>query len=140
MTERVAAGGEQPRGNRTSGNGTSGSRALGDYGERLAARYLAEQGMRVLARNWQCEHGEIDLVALDGDCVVVCEVKTRRTVSYGDPVEAVTRRKAARLRRLASAWLAAHELNPAEVRVDVVGILRPARGPAVLRHVRGVGR
>jgi putative endonuclease len=114
------------------------TRALGRYGEGLAARYLTDRGMQVLDRNWRCEHGEIDLVALDGDCLVVCEVKTRRTTTFGDPVEAVTWRKAARLRRLASAWLAEHDLRPAGVRIDVVGILRPDRGPAALRHVRGV--
>ena len=113
--------------------------ALGRYGEDLAARYLAERGMEVLDRNWRCEHGEIDLVALDGDCLVVCEVKTRRSTLFGDPVEAVTWRKAARLRRLASAWLADHDLRPAGVRIDVVGILRPDTGPAALRHVRGLG-
>jgi putative endonuclease len=117
----------------------SPTRILGRYGEDLAARYLGELGMEVLDRNWRCEHGEIDLVALDGDCLVVCEVKTRRSTAFGEPVEAVTWHKAARLRRLASAWLADHELRPAGVRIDVVGILRPAAGPASLRHVRGVG-
>jgi putative endonuclease len=94
--------------------------------------------MVVLDRNWRCEHGEIDLVVLDGDCLVVCEVKTRRSVAFGEPVEAVTRRKAARLRRLASAWLAAHDARPNGVRIDVVGIMRPPTGPMVLRHLRGV--
>lgn len=114
------------------------TRTLGRYGEDLAARYLRDRGMEVLDRNWRCEHGEIDLVALDGDCLVVCEVKTRRSTVFGEPVEAVTWRKAARLRRLASAWLANHELRPAGVRIDVVGILRPPAGPAALRHVRGL--
>ena len=73
--------------------------------------------MQVLDRNWRCEHGEIDLVALDGDCLVVCEVKTRRSTAFGEPVEAVTWRKAARLRRLAAAWLAAHDVRP-DARAD----------------------
>jgi putative endonuclease len=124
MTEQVDAG---------------GTRSLGQYGERLAARYLGDRGMQVLERNWRCEHGEIDLIALDGDCLVVCEVKTRRSTAFGEPVEAVTWRKAARLRRLASAWLAAHDVRPGGVRIDVIGILRPADGPASLQHVRGVG-
>jgi putative endonuclease len=117
----------------------SATRTLGRYGEDLAARYLSDRGMEVLDRNWRCGHGEIDLVALDGDCLVVCEVKTRRSTVFGEPVEAVTWRKAARLRRLASAWLADHDLRPAGVRIDVVGILRPDAGPAALRHVRGLG-
>ena len=117
----------------------TGTRALGRYGEDLAARYLTDLGMEVLERNWRCEHGEVDVVALDGDCLVVCEVKTRRSTVFGEPVEAVTWRKAARLRRLAAAWLAEHELRPGGVRIDVVGILRPDTGPATLRHVRGLG-
>ena len=81
----------------------------------------------MLERNWRCAQGEIDIVALDGDCLVVCEVKTRRGSAFGDPVEAVTSRKAARLRRLAACWLAEHGgvQRAADVRVDVIGVLRP---------------
>ena len=78
--------------------------ALGRYGEELAARYLRERGLRVLERNWRCPEGEIDIVALDGDCLVVCEVKTRAGTGVGDPVEAVTWEKAMRLRRLSAAY------------------------------------
>lgn len=114
------------------------NRALGEYGERLAARFLVDQGMTIIDRNWRCTQGEIDIVALDGDCLVVCEVKTRRTTAFGDPVEAVTLRKAARLRRLACAWLGDHDAHPAGVRIDVVGILRQADGPALVSHLKGV--
>jgi putative endonuclease len=114
-------------------------RALGEYGERLAERYLTEHGMAVVDRNWRCARGELDLVVRDGDCLVFCEVKTRRTVRFGSPVEAVHPRKAARLRRLASAWLQEHRERPARIRIDVIGILRPVEGKAVVRHVRGVG-
>ena len=113
--------------------------AVGAYGERLAARYLTEAGLEVVDRNWRCDQGEIDIVALDAGCLVVCEVKTRRSTAFGDPVEAVTWRKAARLRRLAACWLAEHDLPVEEVRVDVIGVLRPRRGPAVVEHVVGVG-
>jgi len=114
---------------------------VGAYGERLAARYLAEAGLEVLERNWRCAQGEIDIIALDGNCLVVCEVKTRRGSSFGDPVEAVTWRKAARLRRLAACWLVEHPgrvEDVADVRVDVVGVLRPRSGPAQLEHLVAV--
>lgn len=114
---------------------------VGAYGERLAARYLAEAGLRVLERNWRCAQGEVDIVALDGDCLVVCEVKTRRRQTFGDPVEAVTWRKAARLRRLAACWLAEHPGqvgDVVDVRVDVVGVLRPRSGPARVEHLVAV--
>ncbi len=112
---------------------------LGRYGEDLAARYLRERGLEVLERNWRCEHGEVDIVAADGPCLVVCEVKTRRGTGFGDPVEAVTVAKALRLRRLAAAYVHARGLHPGALRVDVVGVLcRPGR-PAEIRHVVGVG-
>ncbi|GAB7190584.1 YraN family protein [Kineococcus sp. NUM-3379] len=113
--------------------------AVGGYGERVAVRYLQQAGMVVLARNWRCELGEVDVVARDGDCLVVCEVKTRRTTAAGHPLEAVTPAKVARLRRLAAAWMAAAGVHPPEVRLDVVAVLRPRRGPALVEHLRAVG-
>jgi putative endonuclease len=115
------------------------AQAVGAYGERVAARHLVDQGLQVLECNWRCEQGEIDLVALDGACLVVCEVKTRRSLAYGTPVEAVTPRKAARLRRLAACWLAAHDLTVDDVRIDVVGVLRPRHGAAQVEHLVAVG-
>lgn len=113
--------------------------ALGAYGETLAARHLTEQGMVLLDRNWRCEAGEIDLVLRDGDVLVVCEVKTRSTVHYGTPHEAVTDIKLARLRRLAQRWIEEHGVAVRDIRIDLVGIVRPRRGASVLDHVRGIG-
>ncbi|HET6969036.1 MAG TPA: YraN family protein [Ornithinibacter sp.] len=114
-------------------------RRLGRYGEDLAVRYLRDVGLEVLDRNWRCEHGEVDVVARDGDCIVFCEVKTRRSAGFGEPVEAVTFAKAMRLRRLAAAYLARHEVRAGGVRIDVVGVLCRPGEPAVVRHVVGVG-
>ena len=113
--------------------------ALGAYGEAYAARHLVEQGMVLLDRNWRCEAGEIDLVLRDGRVLVVCEVKTRSSTSYGSPLEGVTGPKAARLRRLAARWLAEHRLRPDDVRIDLVGVLAVPGRPVHLDHVRGVG-
>ena len=112
---------------------------LGRYGEDVAAAFLETAGMTVLARNWRCPVGEIDLVALDGDCLVVCEVKTRRSVGAGTPVEAVTPAKLARLRRLAGAWLAAQDRRYRSVRIDVVAVLRPDDAEPRVQHLRAVG-
>lgn len=116
------------------------NQALGRYGEDVAARYLTDAGLQVLARNWRTSAGELDIVAREGEVLVFCEVKTRRSVSHGTPLEAITRVKAARLRRLARLWLAADPRDGApyaEVRFDVVGVLRPLGGAAVVEHVRG---
>ncbi|MEY7975492.1 YraN family protein [Streptomyces pilosus] len=114
--------------------------ALGRYGETLAARRLTQAGMTVLERNWRCGRtGEIDIVARDGDALVVCEVKTRRAGSFQHPMEAVTPAKAGRLRSLAERWLQEHGgAPPGGVRIDLVGVLLPARGAPVVEHVRGV--
>ena len=112
--------------------------ALGRYGEDIATRHLVESGMVVLARNWRCAHGEIDVVARDGGTLVVCEVKTRRGLDYGTPLEAVTARKMVRLRRLATEWLDEAGLDPPDVRIDVVSVLVRTQGAAVVEHLRGV--
>lgn len=114
-------------------------RALGRYGEDLAARRLIEAGMRILDRNWRCRDGEIDIVAADGDALVVCEVKTRRAGWYEHPMAAVRPEKTARLRLLAERWLERHGgPPPGGVRIDVIGVLLPARGAPVVQHARGV--
>jgi putative endonuclease len=112
--------------------------ALGRYGERVAAEHLVAVGFVVLEKNWRCAQGEIDIVARDGDVLVVCEVKTRSSLSHGTPFEAVTRRKLHRLERLGIAWMQARAVRPRRMRVDVVSVLRPPTGRLVIEHVRGV--
>jgi putative endonuclease len=115
--------------------------AVGRYGERIAARYLTESGLTVLARNWRCRDGELDIVAREGDVLVFCEVKTRSSELFGDPAEAVGGKKAARLRALALRWLAEQRARGEqgywpELRFDVLCVRRQRQGPATIRHVR----
>jgi putative endonuclease len=110
---------------------------LGRFGEDLAARYLVEHGLVIVDRNWRCDIGEIDIVARDGDVLVICEVKTRGGVGYGDPLEAITPAKAGRLRLLAARWLGSHEVRPSAVRFDYVGIVRPRDGSVRVDHLTG---
>ncbi|TWD72478.1 putative endonuclease [Kribbella amoyensis] len=112
--------------------------AVGQYGEQLAAEHLANAGFAILERNWRCAAGEIDIVARDGDTLVVCEVKTRRGLGYGSPLESITYRKLSKLRELVGHWLRDHDLRPDHVRIDVVAILVPRDGKATVDHVRGV--
>jgi putative endonuclease len=112
--------------------------ALGRYGEDLAARHLIQCGFIVLARNWRCDQGEVDILARDGDVLVVCEVKTRSSLRHGTPFEAVTQRKLHRLERLGMRFMRETGLRPRAMRVDVVSVLRPASGPSVVEHVRGL--
>lgn len=110
---------------------------LGRQGEQAAADFLVEQGMRVVARNWRCRHGEVDLVCIEGETLVFCEVKTRRGEAHGGPLAAITPEKAARLRRLVGAYLAAEGPHPGPLRIDAVGILWRGSGPWSILHIRG---
>ncbi|WP_409331489.1 YraN family protein [Trujillonella humicola] len=114
---------------------TTTTTELGLRGERIAARYLTDRGLRLLDRNWRCREGELDIVARDGSAIVFCEVKTRREVGFGHPVEAVTPAKQRRLRLLAQRWLAAHAEHAPDLRFDVVGVLVRPGGPAVVTHL-----
>jgi putative endonuclease len=113
--------------------------ALGRRGEQIAARYLERAGFRILDRNWRCAEGEIDIVAAERRVLVVCEVKTRSDARYGSPLEAITRTKRSRLRRLAIRWLVAHGVLFDEVRIDVIALVRDRSGRFSVEHVRGVG-
>ena len=113
--------------------------AVGRFGEHVAADHLVADGMRVLERNWRCRLGEIDIVALDGECLVICEVKTRRSLAFGFPVESVTPAKLARLRRLAAGWLDTCDRGYAEIRIDVISVTFPRGGRPEVEHLRAVG-
>lgn len=111
---------------------------LGRLGEQLAAEYLQQAGIRILDRNWRCADGELDIVAAERRVLVACEVKTRSGVTFGSPLEAISRRKQARLRRLAVGWIQAHGVLFDEVRIDVIGLVRDRAGHFTIEHVRGV--
>jgi putative endonuclease len=113
--------------------------ALGKLGEQAAVDHLQRSGLRILDRNWRCAEGEIDIVAAERRSLVICEVKTRSDLRYGSPLEAISRRKRTRLRRLAVLWLVAHGVLFDEVRVDAVGVLRGPSGELAVEHVRGIG-
>ena len=97
--------------------------ALGGFGEAMAAANYRAHGYAVLERNWRCRAGEIDLICARGTTLVICEVKARTGTAHGHPLEAVTRSKQLRLRRLAVAYLRVGGRRWAEVRFDVVSVL-----------------
>lgn len=111
--------------------------ALGRWGEARAREYIESIGYRVLDVNWRCREGELDLVAQDGGCLVVIEVKTRRSVRSGHPLEAVTPKKLAGLRLLSALWLRAHQVVADGVRVDIVGVLLLPGRDVEIAHVIG---
>ncbi|MEV0715561.1 YraN family protein [Asanoa sp. NPDC050611] len=112
-------------------------RAVGAWGERRAAEYLSDESFRVVARNWRCPLGEIDIIAWEGDTLVFCEVKTRRGLGFGVPAEAVVAAKARRLRRLGARWLSLNSVHPREIRFDVIAVLIRRPGIVDIEHIRG---
>jgi putative endonuclease len=111
--------------------------ALGQYGERVAARHLADAGLSIVTTNWRCPEGEIDIIARERGVVVFCEVKTRRSDAFGVPAEAITRTKAHRIHRLAMLWLRENPAGSADLRFDVVSVLLPKSGAPAVEHLRG---
>jgi putative endonuclease len=112
--------------------------ALGRRGEAIAARYLVAAGLSIVESNWRCPQGEIDLVARDGAELVFVEVKTRSSVAFGHPLEAITAAKLARLRRLAAAWCEAHPGNHDRIRIDAVAVIAPTVGVVEVEHLARV--
>ena len=111
-------------------------RELGQRGESAAVVYLQRIGFTVLETNWRTRAGEIDIVASDGECLVLIEVKTRRTISKGSPEDAVSPAKQRKLGKLAAAYVQRMEREPAEIRFDVVTIHVLGEDRALLRHHR----
>jgi len=117
--------------------------AVGRAGEDLAVRHLEGLGWAVIERNWRCEAGELDVVALAPQPgrppqVVVVEVKTRSGRGFGDPLEAITYEKAQRLRGLAVRWRREHPGIGAGLRIDAIGIVKAPGTAPELTHVRGL--
>lgn len=114
---------------------------LGVLGEQLAVDHLTGQGWTVLARNWRCRYGELDVIAADptGRTVVFVEVKTRTGDGFGGLAYAVPPAKLRRLRRLAGLWLAGQDADWAALRIDVIGVrIGRCRTPEIT-HLQGVG-
>ena len=94
----------------------------GEAGESLACRHLEQQGYEILARNYRCRTGEVDVVARDGDVTVFVEVKERHGSSHGQGFEHVTWAKRRRLLQAARLYAAQHGLLESPLRFDVISI------------------
>jgi len=114
---------------------------IGALGEQLAVDHLTSLGLAVIARNWRCRYGELDVIAADNATrtVVFVEVKTRTSDRFGGVEQAVTPEKVRRLRRLAGLWLAGQDTCWAGVRIDVVRVRIGRRRTPELTHLQAVG-
>lgn len=111
---------------------------LGRRGEELAADWYRERGYLVLDTNWRCTTGELDLVVRHGRTTVFVEVKTRTSVAYGHPFEAITPAKTDRLRRLAAEWCHARGPVPGAVRIDAVAVIDAWSAVPSIEQLEGI--
>jgi putative endonuclease len=104
---------------------------LGQWGEEQARRYLQAQGCPLVATNWRCTAGEVDLIVVDGDCLAFVEVRTRRGDAYGTPEESITATKLARMAAVAETYVYENEWQ-GDWRLDVVAIqVQSGRPPKI---------
>jgi len=109
-------------------------RSTGFQGEELASRYLVKKGYRILERNWRSEHYEIDIVALDRDIIVFCEVKTSKTNRFGPSITWVTPEKIKHISKAASEYITTHNTKDFSFRFDVIG-LEVKGGEIEINHI-----
>ncbi len=93
---------------------------LGAFGEEAASAYLKKRGYQIIQKNFRCRAGEIDIIAADGETIVFIEVKTRRTLTYGLPCEAVTPLKRQHIKRVISYYVLLKGLSEKQLRIDVM--------------------
>lgn len=107
----------------------------GAFGESKAAEFVEKRGDEILDRNWRIREGEVDLISLSPDGIFhFIEVKTRSSLAFGHPFEAINRDKAHRMQRLALAWLATHGCLGCDYAIDVVAILLASDGSHTLEY------
>ena len=103
----------------------------GEWGEKIALEYLAKKGYTIVAKNWHNGHEEIDIIAKDGEMLVIVEVKTRESNAFGHPENFLSKGQQKRLINAADAYIVQHDLD-VEVRFDVIGITVDTHPPHII--------
>lgn len=105
---------------------------IGRSGERSAERFLCDKGLRLVARNYRCAQGEIDLVMRDGETLVFVEVRRRKNADYGSPLETVSAAKQRKLVAAAQHFVLSQKVSSRQaMRFDVIGIISDDTGEAI---------
>ena len=123
--------------------GHRGRSPLGERGEKTARKFLKQQGLEILAQNYRCPRGEVDLIALDrstraqmgAETICFVEVKTRSSDRYTDPESAVDADKQHRVRKAADYYLASRDAEGFNVRFDIVSIVLREGAHPQIRHI-----
>ncbi len=102
----------------------------------IALRHLESLGMKLLEMNYRYGHGEVDIIAADGETLVFCEVKSRENDEFGPPEYAISTRKQQQIRRIATGYLIEHDIKDRECRFDVVAIKMYPGLPREINYIR----
>lgn len=112
---------------------------LGENGEQFVADYLTKIGYQIMSRNWRVREGELDIVARDQNGLIIfVEVKTRTSITFGDPLESIDRKKLFRIQKLALAWLATNLRLGNPYRIDSAGVIISRSGEITLDYRKGI--
>jgi putative endonuclease len=117
----------------------SKNQAIGLFGESRIADFRVQQGDEILDRNWRVREGEVDLVSLDSSgSFHFIEVKTRSSLAFGHPFEAISQVKLLRMQRLAMGWLVTHDCFGCEYSIDIASVLVNPDGTHTIEYRTGV--
>ena len=110
---------------------------LGKWGEDIAAEFVEKNGYEILERDWKSGHHDLDIIARDGDTLVIIEVKTRRSRLFGDPEEAINYKKRLSLLSAINHYLRSHRIN-VPVRFDIISIVGMIGSTPEIDHIKDV--
>ena len=107
----------------------------GNKGEDYACELLIDLGFTIIKRNYHYGHGEIDIIAMDGETLVFVVVKTRKNLEFGDPIQGVTKNKQRQIRKIAEGYLMENKISDMDCRFDVVGIILQGNEAPKINHI-----
>ncbi len=110
---------------------------LGKIGENIAIKYLENNGYKIVDKNFECRQGEIDIIAKEKNELVIIEVKTRKSLEYGNPVDAVDKNKRKHIYKVAEYYLYIKKLENMYVRFDVIEIYVKNK-KAYINHIKNI--
>jgi len=111
---------------------------LGDYGEKIAAKYLSKNGYRIISTNYRCRFGEIDIVSKYKDVIVFIEVKTRRNTTFGRPIESINTNKIRHLIKTINFYINENKLFNYNFRIDAIEIIFDKDNKIHINHIENI--
>lgn len=113
-------------------------KALGTLGEKIAANYLSKYGYKIIESNYRCRFGEVDIVAYKNDTYVFIEVKTRKNLSFGRPVEAINGKKKMHLIKIGQYYMQISNLKNCDFRFDAIEVMMYPREIPKINHIKNI--